>query len=81
MVVGTRCDLLPIWGIDHTADPVLVSIHIELMQSCHYIHHYQSTVVATGRYAIVNRRESDSMNLDRNELIIEVRKCKLTQSE
>ena len=81
MVVGTRCDLLPIWGIGHTADPVLVSIYIEFRLSCHYIHHYQSTVIATRRYAIVNRREDNSMNLDRSELTTEVRKCKLTQSE
>jgi len=81
MVVGTRCDLLPIWRISHTADPVLVSIYIEFRLSCHDVHHYQSTVIATGRYVIVNRREGNSMNLDRSELITEVRKCKQTQSE
>ncbi len=66
MVVGTRSDLLPIWGIGHTADPVLVGTNIDFRLSFHYIHHYQSTVIATGCYAIVNRRERNSMNLERS---------------
>ena len=45
------------------------------------IHHYQLAVIAPGRNAIVNRREGDSVNLDRSELITEDRKYRLTQSE
>jgi hypothetical protein len=80
-VVGACCDPLPIWGIDHTTDPILVSIHREFRLSCHYIHHDQLAIITTRRYVIVNRREGNGMNLDGSELINEVRKCKLTQSE
>ena len=81
MVVGTRSDLFPIRGIGHTADPVLVGTNTDFRLSCDCIHHDQSAIIATGCYAIVDRRERNSVNLDKVELIIEVRKCKLTQSE
>jgi hypothetical protein len=63
-IVGTRSDLLPIWGIGHTADPALVAMNTDFILSCDYIHHHQSTVIATGCYEIVNRRERNSTNLD-----------------
>ena len=67
VVVGARCDIFPVWRISHTTDPVLIlmSIYREFRISCNRIPHDQSTVIATGRYVIVDGREGNSMDLDK----------------
>ena len=67
VVVGARCDLLPVWRISYTADPVLtlMSIYGEFRISCNRIPYDQSTVIATRRYVIVDGREGNSMDLDK----------------
>jgi hypothetical protein len=49
----------------------LVSACTEFLGSRHYIHYDQSTVIATGCYVTIDRRERDSVDLDSNELVTE----------
>lgn len=68
-VVGTRCDLLPIPRICYAADPIGVSAYIDFAVSRNYVHHDQSTIIATRRNEIVDGRECNSVYLERSELV------------